>query len=59
MNKLYLAIIALLAVATLLYTLEPSKQQNKDTIAYLNFLKQFNKPIPNGDELLYRSTLFA
>ena len=57
MNKSYLAIALLMAAATILYTLEPSTNQEKSP--YLAYLKKFNKPIPNAEELVYRSGLYA
>ena len=57
MNKSYLAIALLVAAATVLYTLEPSINQEKSQ--YLAYLKKFGKTIPNAEELVYRSRLFA
>jgi len=57
MNKSYLAIALLLAAATVLYTMEPSTNSEKSQ--YLAYLRKFNKPIPNAEELVYRSRLYA
>jgi cathepsin L len=51
-------LVALVAAAVLLYSLEPS-QAKGETVQYLAYLRQFNKPIPQETELLYRSKLFA
>ena len=57
MNKSYLAIALLFAAAAVLYTLEPST--NSQTSQYLAYLKKFSKPIPNAEQLVYRSSLYA
>lgn len=48
MNKSYLAIVALLATAAVIYNLKPAEIQNGQTMKYLNFLRQFGKQVPVG-----------
>lgn len=57
MNKSYLPLVLLFAAAAVLYTIEPTT--NPERSQYLAFLKQFNKPIPSPEELVYRSRLYA
>jgi hypothetical protein len=59
MNKSYLAIVALLAAAAAIYNLQPAETQNGSTMQYLNFLRKFGKQVPVGQELAYRSAVFA
>ena len=58
MNKTYLATVALLAAAAVLYSLEPAQTANPQTLNYLNYLRKFGKSVPNSQELLYRAKLF-
>lgn len=55
MNKSYTALALLLAAAVLVYHLEPELSVKPETNQYLAFLKQYNKPMPKEDQLLYRS----
>ncbi len=58
MNKSHIAIVAvLIAAAAILYSLEPA--QNSQTTQYLSYLRQFNKPIPSAQELIYRARIFS
>ena len=59
MNKTYTALALLLAAAVLVYHMEPELPVKPETNQYLAFLKQYNKPMPKEDQLLYRSQLFA
>ena len=59
MNKSYAALALLLATAVLVYHLEPEQPVKPETNQYLAFLKQYNKPMPKEDQLLYRSQLLA
>jgi hypothetical protein len=47
MNKSYIAVALLVAAATVLYTLQPSTNQEKSQ--YLAYLKKFGKSIPNAE----------
>ena len=58
MNKSHLAIFAVLvAAAAILYSLEPTN--NSQNTQYLSYLRQFNKPVPAAQEMVYRARIFA
>ena len=59
MHKSYLAILTLLAAAATIYNLQPAETQKGDNLKYLSFLKEYGKPVPTGEEFIYRSTVFA
>jgi len=60
MNKSILVLIAIFAAAGILFSLEPNTpSQSSNEVKYLAYLKQFNKPIPNDNELFYRTSIFA
>lgn len=59
MNKSYLTIALLLVAAGVLYSLEPTQNSNADSLKYLNFLSEYGKPVPKGEEFAYRSAIFA
>lgn len=59
MNKTYTLLAILLASAVVLYNIEPQQSEKKSHTDYLNFLKKYNKPIPQEDELIYRSKIYA
>jgi hypothetical protein len=48
----------LLASAVLLYNLESSAAL-PETAQYRAYLSKFAKPLPSGDELIYRSKIYA
>jgi len=58
MNKNYLLLVVLLSAAAVLYTLQPETAIDS-TSQYIAYLHKFNKAIPNGAELVYRSKIFA
>ena len=56
MNKGLIAVAALLAVGVMLYSWQP--EHNQEEVQYLNYLSQYNKPVPKGSELHYRIKIF-
>ena len=59
MNKSYGALVFLLTAAVVLYNLKPEQSTRAVSVQYLNFLKEYGKPIPQETEFIYRSKLFA
>jgi C1A family cysteine protease len=58
MNKSYLLLAVLLASAAVLYTMD-SPSANAETSQYMIYLSKFGKAVPNGDQLVYRSKIYA
>lgn len=58
MNKSYLLIVALLVAAAVVYQQESTTSEVSMT-EYLNYLQQYGKTIPHGEELIYRSKIYA
>ena len=56
MNKGLIAVAALLAVGVMLYSWQP--EHNQEEVQYLNYLSQYNKPVPKDSELHYRIKIF-
>ena len=56
MNKNLIAVVALLAVGVVLYSWQP--EHNLEETRYLDYLNEYNKPVPKGNELLYRTKIF-
>jgi hypothetical protein len=58
MNKNYILLALLLASAAVLYNLE-STNASPETNQYLSYISKFAKPIPAGEQLIYRSRIYA
>jgi len=58
MNKNYLILATLLTAAAVLYSLQPPTTTPQAS-EYLSYLRKFNKVVPNGEELIYRTKIFA
>ena len=55
-QKGLVAVVALLAVGVILYSWQP--ENGLEEVRYLNYLAQYSKPIPQGNELHYRTKIF-
>ena len=58
MNKSLILLTVLLASAAVLYHMSPSPASPSAT-EYLSYLSRYSKPIPSGDQLIYRSKIYA
>jgi C1A family cysteine protease len=58
MNKSYILLAALFAAAAVLYSIQPATTAPQ-TSEYLSYLRKFNKAVPTGEELIYRTKIFA